>query len=152
MFLLFNVTKGPFANPVVRQAVGFAINRDDIVSAAFAGRGSPLTGFPNPAGSPFDLKDPSVEWTYDPNKAKQLLAKAGYGNGFECTLLGTSTYGMHQDTASVVQAHLQMIGINATLKLPEWGARVTAGTKGEYDIAVHGSLGYYNDPDRSTLC
>lgn len=147
MFLLFNVTSGPFANPKVRQAVGFAIERQDVVDAAFAGRGVPLFGLPNPQGSPFDLKDPEHEWSYNVEKAKSLLAEAGYPNGFECRLLATSTYGMHQDTASVVQAYLSAIGITATLDLPDWGTRVTAGKEGKYDIAVHGTSGNYNDPD-----
>ena len=147
MFLLFNVTEGPFADPKVRQAVGYAIERQDVVDAAFAGRGTPLFGLPNPQGSPFDLADPAVEWTYDPEKAKALLAEAGYPNGFDCRLLATATYGMHQDTASVVQAYLAMIGINATLDLPDWGSRVTSGKEGRYDIAVHGTSGTYNDPD-----
>lgn len=147
MFLLFNVTSGPFANPKVRQAVGYAIERQDVVEAAFAGRGEPLFGFPNPRGSKFDLADPAHEWKYDVEKAKALLAEAGYANGFECRLLATATYGMHQDTASVVQAYLGAIGINATLDLPDWGTRVTAGKEGKYDIAVHGTSGNYNDPD-----
>ncbi|WP_054006197.1 ABC transporter substrate-binding protein [Cypionkella psychrotolerans] len=147
MFLLFNVTDGPFADAKVRQAVGYAIERQDVVDAAFAGRGVPLYGFPNPQGSPFDLTDPAHEWTFDAEKAKALLAEAGYPNGFDCRLLATATYGMHQDTASVVQAYLAMIGINATLDLPDWGTRVTAGKEGKYDLAVHGSSGTYNDPD-----
>lgn len=147
MFLLFNVTKGPFADPRVRRAVGYAIERQDVVDAAFAGRGSPLVGFPNPQGSPFELSDPAHEWSYDIEKAKALLAEAGYPNGFECRLLATSTYGMHQDTASVVQAHLQTIGINATLNLPDWGSRINAGKSGDYDLAVHGTSSFFNDPD-----
>lgn len=147
MFLLFNVTDGPFANAKVRQAVGYAIERQDVVDAAFAGRGVPLYGLPNPQGSPFDLADPAHEWKYDVEKAKALLAEAGYPNGFECRLLATATYGMHQDTASVVQAYLAAIGINATLDLPDWGTRVTAGKEGKYNIAVHGTSGNYNDPD-----
>lgn len=149
MFLLFNVSNpdSPLANPKVRQAIGYAVKRQDVVDAAFAGRGEPLNGFPNPPGSPFDLSNPDTEWSYDPEKAKALLAEAGYPDGFDCTLLATSTYGMHQDTASVVQAYLQVIGVNATLDLPDWGTRVTAGKEGKYDIAVHGTAGYYNDPD-----
>lgn len=148
MFLLFNLAKdGPFKDPRVRQAIGYAIERQDVIDAAFAGRGLPLYGFPNPEGSSIELSDPASDYSYDPEKAKALLAEAGYPNGFDCRLLGTATYGMHQDTASVVQAYLAMIGINATLDLPDWGSRVTMGTNGQYDIAVHGASGTFNDPD-----
>lgn len=147
MFLLFNTTKGPFADPRVRRAIGYAIERQDVVDAAFAGRGVPLVGLPNPQGSPFNLSDPSSEWSYNIEKATALLKEAGYANGFDCSLLATSTYGMHQDTASVVQAHLQTIGINATLNLPDWSSRITAGKNGDYDLAVHGTSSFFNDPD-----
>lgn len=148
MLVLFNVAKeGPFANPKVRQAVGYAVKREDVIDAAFAGHGTPLYGFPNPEGSAFDLSDPASQWSFDPDKAKKMLAEAGYPNGFDCKLLSTSTYAMHQDTASIVQAYLQMIGINATLDLMDWASRVKAGKDGAYDIAVHGLSGYYNDPD-----
>lgn len=148
MFLLFNVAKeGPLQDPRVRQAIGYAIERQDVVDAAFAGRGEPLYGLPNPQGSSIPLSDPNAEYSFDIEKAQALLAEAGYPNGFDCRLLGTATYGMHQDTASVVQAYLAMIGINATLDLPDWGSRVTMGTNGQYDIAVHGTSGTFNDPD-----
>lgn len=148
MLILFNVAKGgPFANPKVRQAIGYAVKREDVIEAAFAGYGKPLYGFPNPDGSLFDLSDPASQWNYDPERAKQLLSEAGYSNGFDCRLLTTSTYVMHQDTASIVQAYLQMIGINATLDLRDWASRVKAGTDGDFDIAVHGLSGFYNDPD-----
>lgn len=148
MFLLFNVVnEGPLQDPRVRQAIGYAIERQDVVDAAFAGRGAPLFGLPNPQGSTIPLSDPNAEYSFDVEKAQALLAEAGYPNGFDCRLLATATYGMHQDTASVVQAYLAMIGINATLDLPDWGARVTAGTEGRYDIAVHGTSGTFNDPD-----
>lgn len=148
MLMLFNVAKdGPFKDPKVRQAVGYAIQRQDVIDAVFAGRGSPLVGMPNPPGSPFDTSDASFEYSFDPEKAKALLAEAGYPNGFSCRLLATSTYGMHQDTASIVQAYLQMVGINATLDLPDWATRVKKGKEGDYDIAVHGLSGFYNDPN-----
>ncbi|MCJ8139037.1 ABC transporter substrate-binding protein [Falsirhodobacter halotolerans] len=148
MFLLFNVAQeGPLKDPRVRQAIGYAIERQDIVDAAFAGYGTPLYGFPNPEGSTVPISDEGIAYSYDMERAMELLAEAGYPNGFDCRLLGTATYGMHQDTASVVQAYLAMIGINATLDLPDWGSRVTAGTEGRYDIAVHGASGTFNDPD-----
>ncbi len=147
MFLMFNCSKGPFADKRVRQAVGYAIKRQDVVDAAFAGRGEPLTHLPNPQGSTIKLDFTKAQWSYDMEKAKSLLADAGYPNGFDCTLLATSTYAMHQDTASIVQAYLQMVGINAKLNLPDWGQRIISGKNGDYDLAVHGVSGFYNDPD-----
>ena len=147
MYLLFNTTEGPLANPVVRDAVGYAIKREDVMAAAFFGRGRPLYGMPVPESSPFFNEKLANHWSYDPAKAKALLAEAGYADGFSCTMLSTAQYGMHQDTAAVCQQYLQAVGINVELNLPDWATRVDLGNKGQYDIAVMGSAGEYNDPD-----
>ena len=150
MFVLFNVTKGPFADARVRRAVGYAINRSDVISAAFSGKGEPLLGLPVPAGSAFAGADDANAWTFDPGKAKQLLAEAGHAGGFATTLLSTAQYGMHKSTAEVVQQNLAAVGIMAELRLPDFATRIQQGTRGQYEIAVHGSAGDYNDPDSLT--
>ena len=48
MYLLFNTTQGPLANPLVRDAIGYAIKREDVMAAAFFGRGRALNGMPVP--------------------------------------------------------------------------------------------------------
>lgn len=146
MYLLFNNTKGPVANPKVRDAIGYAIKREDVMAAAFFGHGRPLYGMPVPSSSPFFNEELANHWSYDPAKAKALLAEAGYGDGFSATLLSTAQYGMHTDTASVCQQHLKAVGINVKLNLPDWATRVDLGNKGQYDIAVMGSAATFNDP------
>ena len=147
MYLLFNVTDGPLADPKVRDAIGYAIKREDVMAAAFFGRGNPLYGMPIPQSSPYFNPDLANHWSYDPEKAKELLAEAGYPDGFEVTLLSTAQYGMHKDTAEVVQQHLADVGITANLNLPDWATRVDLGNQGQYDIAVMGTAGDFNDPD-----
>ncbi|RMF32839.1 MAG: peptide ABC transporter substrate-binding protein [Alphaproteobacteria bacterium] len=147
MYLLFNVSDGPLADARVRDAIGYAIKREDVMAAAFFGRGRPLNGMPVPESSPFFNPDLASHWSYDPARAKAMLAEAGYGDGFDCVLLSTAQYGMHKDTAEVCQQHLQAVGIRATLNLPDWATRVDLGNKGQYDIAVMGTAGQYNDPD-----
>ena len=127
MGLIFNGRTGPFTDPRVRQAVGFAIRRDEIVKAAFFGRGAPLEGIPLTPGTPFFDEARSHHWRYDPDRAKKLLADAGMSNGFQCTLLSTAQYGMHKQTAEIVQQHLAEIGIQAKLNLPDWATRLTLG-------------------------
>ncbi|HTU54296.1 MAG TPA: ABC transporter substrate-binding protein [Acetobacteraceae bacterium] len=147
MYLTFNARSGPFKDPRVRQAVGFAIKRSDIVNAAFFGRGAPLGGMPIPEGTPFYDAKLADFWTYDPDRAKKLLAEAGLAKGFSCTLLSTTQYGMHKITAEVVQQDLAAIGINVTLNLPDWATRVALGNRGQYEFAVMGSATESNDPD-----
>ena len=147
MYLIFNVTQGPLADPKVRDAVGYAIKREDVMAAAFFGRGRPLNGMPVPESSYFHNDEYANHWSYNPDKAKELLKEAGYGDGFSATMLSTAQYGMHQDTAAVCQQYLQQVGINVELNLPDWATRVDLGNKGQYDMAVMGTAGQYNDPD-----
>jgi peptide/nickel transport system substrate-binding protein len=147
MNLLFNGRTGPFTDARVRLATAYAIKREDIVQAAFFGRGSVLGGMPIPPGTEFFDADLANVWSYDPDRAKSLLAQAGVANGFSCTLLSTAQYGMHKTTAEVVQQHLAAIGIQVKLDLPEWGQRVALGNRGQYEFAVFGTSADNNDPD-----
>jgi peptide/nickel transport system substrate-binding protein len=147
MDVLFNGTKPPFNNPLVRQAVAFAVKREDIVKAAFFGRGSILEGVPVTPGTPYFDEKLSQGWRYDPARAKALLAQAGYENGFSANILATAQFAMHKDTAEIVQQYLAAIGIQGELHLPDWSTRVSMGTRGQYDIAIHGVAADNNDPD-----
>jgi peptide/nickel transport system substrate-binding protein len=147
MYLIFNVTSGPFSKPQVRQAIGYAIKREDILGAAFFNQGSVLKGVPVPRSSPYYSQKSADFWTYDVDKAKKMIADAGFPNGFTASLLSTAQYGMHKDTSVVVQENLAKVGIKVDLKLPDWSTRVSQGNKGQYDFAVMGSAGDYNDPD-----
>jgi peptide/nickel transport system substrate-binding protein len=147
MYLLFNGTKPPFNDARVRRAVAHAVKREDIVKAAFFGRGSTLAHLPITDRSDFyngELKD---SWRYDPALARKLLAEAGRPEGFTCSFLSTAQYGMHKDSAEVVQQNLAAIGIKAELNLPDWATRVNLGNRGQYDIAMGGTAADNNDPD-----
>ena len=147
MFLQFNGKAGPLADKRVRQAIAHAIKRDEVVKAAFFGRGAPLEGLPIQKSSPFFDPALSRGQAYDPEKAKALLAEAGLPNGFSTSILSTAQYGMHKDTAEVVQQNLAAIGIQAELRLPDWATRVAQGNRGQYEIAVNGTASESNDPD-----
>jgi peptide/nickel transport system substrate-binding protein len=147
MYLLFNGTKAPFNDARVRKAVAHAIKREDIVKAAFFSRGSPLTHLPIVDSSEFFNPELKEGWKYDLTLAKKLLAEAGYPEGFRCSFLSTAQYGMHKDSAEVVQQNLAAIGIKAELNLPDWATRVTLGNRGQYDLAMGGTAADNNDPD-----
>ena len=147
MYLVFNATKPPFNDARVRKAIAHAIKRDEIVKAAFFGRGSGLAHLPIPKASEFFNPELENGWNYDLALAKKLLAEAGHPNGFACSLLSTAQYGMHKDTAEVVQQNVAAIGIKAELNLPDWATRVSIGNRGQYDMAVMGDAADSNDPD-----
>ena len=147
MYLTFNAKAGPFADARVRRAVGHAVKREDIIKAAFFGRGDPIEGLALPKGTPFYDESLAHGLAYDPAKAKALLAEAGVPNGFSCKLLSTAQYGMHKDTAAVSQQYLAAVGIQAELVLPDWATRVALGNRGQFEFAVGGSASDSNDPD-----
>lgn len=147
MYLIFNGHAKPFDDARVRLAIAHAIRREEIVKAAFFGRGSALEGVPLPKASPFYDEKLAHGWNYDPAKAKALLKEAGHAGGFSCKLLSTAQYGMHQATATVVQQHLGEIGIQVELVLPDWATRVNLGNRGQYEFAVNGTAADSNDPD-----
>ena len=151
MDVLFNGTKPPFNDPRVRRAIAHAIRREDIVKVAFFGRGKPLEGVPIVEGTPWYDDKLAHGWNYDPARAKALLAEAGFANGFQTTLLATAQFGMHKDTAEVVQQHLAEVGIQCELQLPDWSTRVSRGTRGQYDMAIPGVSADTTDPDGLTV-
>jgi len=147
MALDFNGGTGPFKDVRLRLAVAHAIRRDEVVKAAFFGRGTVLEGLPIAKVSEFYNATYADGWNYDPARAKQLMAEAGVADGFSCTLLSTAQYGMHASTAQIVQQHLGEIGIQVTLNMPDWPTRVALGNRGQYEFCVQGQAADNNDPD-----
>lgn len=147
MMLQFNTSFGPFSKPEVRQAISYAIDRTAIINTAFNGRGKPIFGVAIPEGYMGYSPEKANYFRHDVAKAKELLAKAGYPDGFTARLLSTAQYGFHQNTAIAVQAELAKIGIKVTLDLPDWSGRIAKNNAGDYDFLVAGTAGDIADPD-----
>ncbi|GAA4724661.1 ABC transporter substrate-binding protein [Brevibacillus fulvus] len=108
------------ADPKVREAIDLAIDKQAIVDNILAGGGTVTRTRVTPGN--FGA-DPSLYGTslYDPEKAKQLLAEAGYANGLEITLSSPSgRYLKDKETAELIQAMLGEVGIKVNLDLQEW--------------------------------
>jgi peptide/nickel transport system substrate-binding protein len=114
-YLGMNVTQPPFNNLKVRQAVAYAVPYQKIMDAVLYGLGKPM--FNRAAGSATEVAWPQAHsFNTDLAKAKQLLAEAGYPNGFETTLsfdLGFAT--VNEPLCVLVQESLAQIGIKATI-------------------------------------
>ena len=114
-YLGMNVTQPPFNNLKVRQAVAYAVPYQKIMDAVLYGLGKPMFG--GAAGKPTEVAWPQQHgFNTDIAKAKQLLAEAGYPNGFETTLsfdLGFAT--VNEPLCVLVQESLAQIGIKATI-------------------------------------
>jgi len=118
-YIGMNVTKPPFDNLKVRQAVAYAIPYQKIMDAVLFGLAKPMFG--KAAGAPTDVAWPQPHaYTTDIAKAKQLMAEAGYPNGFETTLsfdLGFA--GVNEPLCVLTQESLAQIGIKVTInKIP----------------------------------
>jgi len=97
------------SNPLVRQALNYAINRQGIVDSIYQGYAKPAT---TPAASLLYPDQPSMG-TYDPKHAKELLAEAGYPNGFTMTLTyNTERPGPYaENLVRLIQNDLKAVGI-----------------------------------------
>jgi peptide/nickel transport system substrate-binding protein len=117
----FNVTKPPFDNPKVRQAVASALNRDEFL--ALYGT-SVATKVFSPVPQAFmaggmteqELAANNLDYKYDPNKAKQLLADAGLPGGFAFSVV-TSEVAQYKVLYESIQAQLARVGINMDVKV-----------------------------------
>lgn len=111
------------SNQKVRYALSYAIDIPALTDAAFDGHAHPMTGvYPSIIEGWKDYGG----WKYDPEKAKQLLAEAGYPNGFdiELHLLPESGY---QQMGEIVQAYWKAVGVNARIEQSALGTREAQG-------------------------
>ena len=109
----------PFDNVDVCRALSYAVDVDNILELTSDGKGFPVGSSMFPAFGKY-YEDLSDTYPYDPEKAKELLAKAGYPDGFTFSITVPSNYQPHIDTAQVVAEQLKKVGVNAQIKLVEW--------------------------------
>jgi len=119
---MMNINQPPFDNVLVRQAFQYAINRQEIADTAFHGQAGTVT-IPYAPTSWAYAADLEETYPYDPEKAKELLAEAGYPDGFSFQILIRGTNDPHLDQAQVFQQQLAAIGVQAELvptELPQY--------------------------------
>jgi ABC-type transport system substrate-binding protein len=115
----FHCQRKPFDDPRVRQAVSYAVNRRAIVNTLMSGMAEPSTG---PLTRRIRGRADLGEIPYDPDRARRLLAEAGYPNGFRTTITTTPRYAMGVELAQAVAAQLAEVGVKAKIDVLEWGA------------------------------
>jgi len=146
----------PMANLKVRQAIAYAINRDDIVEAKGFGILKPAYQITSEGFAGRLPEDNENIVKYDVELAKQLLAEAGYPDGFSTTLYAAVSF---QDFAVIIQAQLAEIGINVELEFPEPGRITDLNTNGwegmmaiNFGQVMNTGISYYiwYHPDQDT--
>ncbi|MBN3727063.1 ABC transporter substrate-binding protein [Burkholderia sp. Ac-20379] len=148
-YLAYNVQHKPLDNLAVRQALDMAINKKAIIESVYQG-----------AGQAADAPVPPTQWSFDKNlkmpaqdtaKAKALLAKAGFPNGFEITLWAMPVQRPYNPNAKLmaemIQSDWAKIGVKAKIVTYEWGEYIKRAHSGEQDTMLIGWTGDNGDPD-----
>ena len=130
-------------NDKVREAIAYAIDKQAMSVAAFDGYAIPADYLENPA---YNVGAPKgdVVYNYDPDKARELLAEAGYPDGVNVGTILTSASNYFSQLAIVMQDNLEAVGIHAEIEIMENAASIAAFRAQDYDIGI---LGYTSTGD-----
>ncbi|MGG1659962.1 glutathione ABC transporter substrate-binding protein [Brevibacillus sp. NRS-1366] len=130
-----NTKKKPFDDVRVRQAIASAIDKKTIIEGVYNNVGTPAHSSVTPAMVGYSPNVKDIEYSME--KAKQLLAEAGYPNGFKATIALNDSKA-RISVAEVLQQQLKQIGIDLQLNVMEFGAYIDAASKGETDLFISG--------------
>lgn len=148
-YLGFTVTREPFDDPLVRQALSHAVNKEAMVEGLFAGMAEPAKNAIPPVVEGYH--DEVETYDYDPEKARELLAEAGYPDGFEMELWAMPVPRPYMPDANKVAEYLQSnfadIGVTANIVSFEWATYLERARAGEADTFILGWTGTNGDAD-----
>lgn len=147
-YLGLTANRKPFDNALVRQAVNYAIDKQAIVDAFYQGYADVAV---NPMPSSISGYNEDIKgYEYDPEKAKALLAEAGYnGDPIELWAMPVARPYMPdgQKIAEAIQGYLDAVGIPSTIVTYEWATYIEKATNGEADAFLFGWTGDNGDAD-----
>jgi peptide/nickel transport system substrate-binding protein len=159
LYLAINPTAtdgGPLSELAVRQAVAHAVNKEALIGPFYGGRGSAADIFVPPSSETWHgaLREGVTVYEYDPDRARELLAEAGYGPDnppqVEFWYPTEVTRPYMPDPAGLAEATITMleeVGFVVTPNSSIWGTEyIPAATAGQYDLHWLGWTGDYDDP------
>jgi peptide/nickel transport system substrate-binding protein len=142
-----NQFKGPFKDERVRQAFLYGLDREALIEAVFPGGNALVADSQLPPEHPYFV-EPSIVYRHDPERAKSLMADAGYADGLEFELL-VSTIPWVSQLGTLVKEQLDAIGMTSTIRLTETEAGYGIVATKNYDVYLaYGNwyaLGRYAD-------
>jgi len=143
-YIALNMKKAPFNDVKVRHALSYAVDRNAITKSVIRGYADPAISDIAPAmpGSLAGIEEP---YEYNPEKAKQLLAEAGYPDGFSMKMMVGSN-SPDAETAVVLQEYFKAIGVDVELDSKEASTLWNHLQAGEYEDAAM-SFWYPDFPD-----
>lgn len=148
-YLGFTTTREPFDNKLVRQALNYAVDKQAMIDGLFAGKAEMAK---NPIPSTVEGFNDDIEpYPYDPEKAKELLAEAGYPDGFEMELYAMPVPRPYMPDGNKVAEFLQKsfkdVGVTAEIVSFEWATYIDKTSAGEADAFLLGWTGTNGDAD-----
>ena len=129
----------PLSDPRVRQAMYYAIDVDELNTFMCDGRGVPTGTSMYPAQQQYFIPGLTETYPHDVEKARELLAQAGYPGGFDLTVIAPSDYDQYVQGAEVLAEQLKQIGVNVKVELTpfdNWTADVYRGRNFEATICA----------------
>ena len=136
-YLLLNNGRKPFDDIRVRQAINYAINREEMVLLAYENLADVAYVMENPEKVFGATLEGVNRYEYNPEKAKKLLEESGYGEGLHVTITSASIY-FFEKIATVMQRYLEEIGITSEIEILEANAARAKYPIGDFDIGVMG--------------
>lgn len=119
-YLGMNTHQSPFDDVKVRQAVAHAINVPLMIEALLSGYGEAANSLVH--STSFGWAEEMQAYQYDPERARQLLAEAGYENGFSSSIMGgPGLWPVTDEAGQAISGFLAEVGIDAPMTLLEWG-------------------------------
>ncbi|MGE5303577.1 MAG: ABC transporter substrate-binding protein [Alphaproteobacteria bacterium] len=138
MFLGMHTSVPQFRNKFVRQAVNYAIDREALTKDVLKGYAYPMDAPVGPDQYGYS-REIGPKYKYDPAKARQLLAQAGYANGFEVEfLVPLGQYNKVKDVAEVIGGMLNAVGIHAKLRTQDQDSGFAAIREGKVGMYIFG--------------
>ena len=157
-YLGFNLLDARFQDRRVRQAIAHAINKQEIIEGVLLGLGQAAAG-PYKPGT-WWYKDDVKTFPFDPERAKALLAEAGWrrmnadgilekgGQPFSFTIRTNQGNAVRQQTAEIIQRRLRAVGIDAKIHIVEWAAFINTFIRKKNFEAIILGWGLGSDPDQ----
>jgi len=137
VILSTNNSRKPFDDVRVRRAMAYAIDRNALIKGAMSGYGTPIGSHMDPGNSYYI--DLTSIYPYNPEKAKQLLAEAGYPNGFEAVIKLPERFAYTKRAGEIITDMFSRVGIKLKIELVEWGQWIDRVFKnGDFDLTVIG--------------
>ena len=129
-FIAMNTEVEPYSNVTFRQAVNYAIDRDALITAYLEGQGVANSNLLTPEREGYS--ESQTQYTYDPEKAKELLAECGYADGFDAGKFIVAE--QYKLMAQIVQADLAAVGITCELEILEFNAYLDKLMDGDFGM------------------